>query len=459
MFWPDSLVFFYTNQAARNWIGLPEAEIFKMTPTDLQRGPPVENFRMGLAPMLRGETNHVNFIRKLDVGDGVFKTIEFEIEHVQPEGERPRVLVVLRDVTAREDATENARQLAASLDLTKNEVYIFWPDSFEMLYLNLAARARTGWTVDECRGKKTSDHISEGQQAALRERCATLINGPARELTYQVVDRHGVPLEIQLHLVEPKGEKPRFISVYRDISDEKQAEKAKAQFISTVSHELQTPLTSIRGAVELFLAGAGGELTAKQKSLLTIAHRNSDRLAALINDLLDIEKIETGKMDFAMRDVDLSELVRNAVANNETYRKKFGVSCVVPEIESPALVRGNMDRLMQVMDHLLSNAAKFSIPGGKIEISVSKHGAHRRISVRDYGNGISKAVQATLFKQFTQGDSSDARAKGGTGLGLSIAKAIVEKHGGNIGFTSEVGVGSTFFVDLPNLTPDFEPAA
>ncbi len=451
MFWPETKRFFYANETAKRRLGLSDAQLFEMTPSDIKGGLSVEECDAVLAPMIAGKTSQTTFVKKTTRDDGSFRATEYEIHHVAPDGDWPRFIAILRDATERERSFDEVRQLTESLDLIKNEVYVFWPDTFELIYVNDAATARTGRRADNWRGKKTNDFLSAKQQDVLQKRCAALIDGPFKQSLFEAMDRHGVPLEIYLHLIEPVGERPRFVAIYRDISEQKKADKAKTEFISTVSHELRTPLTSIKGALGLVLAGAGGELTTKQKSLLSIAHKNSDRLVGLINDILDIDKIEAGKMDFTMQPVDLGQLVTHAIAANGGYGAKYGVSYVTAAIDAPVLVNGNMDRLMQVMDNLLSNAAKFSRPGGQIEIAVTKQESHARISVTDHGDGVPEAARATLFDKFTQADSSDVREKGGSGLGLSITKAIVERHGGSLGFTTAVGVGSTFFFDLPNL--------
>ena len=241
----------------------------------------------------------------------------------------------------------------------------------------------------------------------------------------------------------------RFTGVVRDITERKQAETLKSEFVSTVSHELRTPLTSIKGSLGLIKAGVVGELPGKLKSMLDIAYNNSDRLVLLINDILDIEKIEAGKMDFKYAAVNLAALLEDAIVANQGYARETEVEYRIVESVSDSFIQGDVDRLMQVMSNLLSNAAKFSQPGSVIELSLSELGDHYRVSVRDFGSGVPEEFRDNIFKKFSQADSSDTRQQGGTGLGLSICKAIVEKHKGDIGFDSVIGEGSTFHFDIP----------
>jgi PAS domain S-box-containing protein len=241
-----------------------------------------------------------------------------------------------------------------------------------------------------------------------------------------------------------------------DISEGKRLAQLKNEFVSTVSHELRTPLTSIRGSLGLIEGGVAGVLPDKAKNLVSVARNNCERLIRLINDILDIEKIESGKVDFDMKPVELMPLVRQSLADNEGYARTHNCSFVITNEEPGALVSGDRDRLLQVIANLLSNAAKYAPPGSNVELSVARKDDRLRLTVTDLGPGIPAEFRERIFQKFSQADSSDTRKKGGSGLGLSIAKAIVEHHGGGIGFdtrTAEDGgsTGTTFWVDLPAL--------
>ena len=234
-----------------------------------------------------------------------------------------------------------------------------------------------------------------------------------------------------------------------DITESKLAERAKREFVSIVSHELRTPLTSIKGSLGLVRSGATGGVSEEHKSMLEIAYNNSERLIHLINDILDIEKIEVGKMEFQMERVELALLLDQALEANKNYGNDRGISFTLTNDAQNALITGDINRLMRVFSNLMSNAAKFSPEGGGVEMSVAQDGNAIRIAVKDNGPGISEEYSETIFDKFTQVDSSNTRSKGGTGLGLSISKAIVEEHGGTIWFESVLGVGSTFYFTLP----------
>ena len=229
------------------------------------------------------------------------------------------------------------------------------------------------------------------------------------------------------------------------------ANRSKSQFLANMSHELRTPLTSIKGSLGLVRSGVTGEMPEKMRSMIDIAYNNSDRLVRLINDILDFEKIEAGKMAFHMVALDLMPLVEQAIEENKGFSDQRGVTLSQNGAVPEARIKGDRDRLKQVLTNLLSNAAKFSPVGAVVEISVLRQDGGYRVAVTDNGPGVPEGFQEKIFGKFAQADSSDARQKGGTGLGLSISKAIVEEHGGIIGFDSEMGKGATFFFDLPKL--------
>ena len=227
--------------------------------------------------------------------------------------------------------------------------------------------------------------------------------------------------------------------------------RAKNEFLSIISHELHTPLTSIRGALELLQTDTN-EGTSDRQKLVDVALNNTDRLTKMIDDLLDIEKMEAGKMTFDLRPIHVSPLVDDVVSANTNYAERFGVSLeIVGAIGDDIMVLGEHDRLVQVFTNLLSNAVKFSPDGGAVEISVAARDGRVRVGVADKGEGIPTDFQPHLFDRFAQADSSDRRRHGGSGLGLNITKAIIDGHGGEIGFDTAPESGTTFYVDLPRF--------
>lgn len=252
-------------------------------------------------------------------------------------------------------------------------------------------------------------------------------------------------------IINAHGNKLGAVIVMHDITEIKKTEKMKSEFVSVVSHELRTPLTSIRGSLGLLLGGTLGSFEDKAMKMLDIANKNCERLLLLINDILDMEKIQAGKMNFDLKTVNLNALLTEAVVTNKLYAEKYDVSIELGSTDTQFEVFADPHRLLQVMANLLSNAAKFSPPKGKITIQLQKRQDRVRVSITDQGAGIPLEFQMRIFQKFSQADSSDSRGKGGTGLGLSISKAIIEKLGGTMSFMSVPQKGSTFYFDLPIL--------
>ncbi|WP_096662999.1 PAS domain S-box protein [Polaromonas sp. AET17H-212] len=273
------------------------------------------------------------------------------------------------------------------------------------------------------------------------ERTQKTARGDYRDYVVNYFPRYGDGKE--------EGEVIGFYSLATDVTELKRIDRMKSEFVSTVSHELRTPLTSIRGSLGLISGGVAGELPASVKTLVDIARNNCERLIRLINDILDIEKIESGKMRLDLQVVDFQPLLAQVLAANEGFGAAQNVSLSLDFPEGELRVQVDSDRLAQVVTNLLSNAVKFSPPGGMVEVHVKRAGLGVRVEVRDHGPGIPEEFRKRIFQKFSQADSSDTRQKGGTGLGLNISRAIVERLGGSMGFDSKAGIGSTFFFELP----------
>lgn len=244
------------------------------------------------------------------------------------------------------------------------------------------------------------------------------------------------------------------IMVLRDISERKLADKRVSEFYSMVSHELRTPLTSIRASLGLMQGGVAGELSEMSKQLVDIGREECDRLIRLINDILDIRKIEAGKMELKLQEVQPSHLVQVALEGMKSVADEVGIQLTCTD-SAKGLVTCDEDRILQVLTNLISNAIKFSPAGRDVAVNTEWVDSEwLRFSVVDRGNGIPKDHVPKLFQKFQQLDQSDTRSKGGTGLGLAICKAIVDEHHGHIGVQTLLGEGSTFYFELPREQPE-----
>jgi signal transduction histidine kinase len=236
-----------------------------------------------------------------------------------------------------------------------------------------------------------------------------------------------------------------FESAQDELLEQKRMETLKNDFISVISHEVRTPLTSIHGALNLLKSGLGGELNSQGQRLLDAAYRNSQRLVRLVNDLLDLQRIESGTMTFNLRPVDLRSLLEQAIEASQAHAGQLGIKLTLQGTPAGTRVRVDSDRMMQVMTNLLSNAAKFSPRGETVVVEASRHTGAVRVGVTDHGPGVPEEFYGRIFQKFAQAGPSD---RGGSGLGLSITKAIVEHMSGRVGFESEPG-RTTFYFDLP----------
>lgn len=319
--------------------------------------------------------------------------------------------------------------------------------------MNAAAERMFGWTTGEVARRDVSvlvDLAENGEGAFLDRLGASqgaLEAGLLREISGKRRDGDVFPAEVALGAMDlPTGR--HVVAVIRDITERRRVAEMKDAFVSTVSHELRTPLTSIAGSLGLLAGGAAGEIPERAARLIGIAHSNSQRLVRLINDILDVEKLESGQLVLALSSLDLRDIAARAIGGVRGYADQLGVTLSLSEGD-PAPVRGDADRLIQVVTNLLSNAAKFSPAGGEVTVTVNPEARIARLSVADRGPGIPEAFRSRIFGKFAQADSTDTRAKGGTGLGLSIAREIAERHGGRLWFESAEGHGATFHLDLP----------
>ncbi len=280
-------------------------------------------------------------------------------------------------------------------------------------------------------------------EAALPAMLDNIRNTPRSET--EISTREGRTLHsVRLRLDDGEG----FIVAVRDLTAERIANRAKDEFISTISHELRTPLTAIRGAIALLGARLGPDINDRSRQMLGMAQKNSARLGTLIDDILDIERLTRGQTGYMMVPLHMSEVIDDAVQQNGPFAEGLSVT-LVANSRDPLPLTGDPGRLLQVLTNLLSNAARHSPPGSQVEVAGLRRDQSVRIEVRDSGAGVPEEFVDRLFERFSQAIDANRRGNGGTGLGLAISRAIVEQHGGRIGYEPRTGGGSCFWVELP----------
>lgn len=332
----------------------------------------------------------------------------------------------------------------------QNQRFIFHNKAYEEI-LNLDSAQIHGHTVAELISPNAYGPVHDKADEALRgypvrfERTYITRNGDHRIYDMQYFPSYGEGAD--------EDKVIGFFSLGADITELKRIDRMKTEFISTVSHELRSPLTSIRGSLGLIAGGVAGVLPDAAKSLVDIAKNNCERLIRLINDILDSEKIESGKVRLDLQVVNMGQLVAQAVSANEGFASQHGVTVEVQAADEALQAHIDSDRVIQVVTNLLSNAVKFSPSEGCVQVRVLRVAQRVRVEVLDSGPGIPQDFQGRIFQKFSQADSSDSRQKGGTGLGLNISRALVEKMGGEIGFTTVENAGSTFFFEFPEWQP------
>lgn len=353
---------------------------------------------------------------------------------------------LLRDVATSE---ERFRALAANSHdiIALTDMQGIWR------YMSPAVTTVFGWKAEELVGKNGMSYVHIEDAALYVRGTELLMQGKqvlAGSFRMRHRDGHYVWVEtISRALLDAKGRQTGWVSNTRDISARKRVEQMKNEFISTVSHELRTPLTAMIGAVGLAASGKFGSVNDGLQRLLVMAKTNGDRLATLVNDILDFEKVSSGKMQFDLQTHAIEPLIEQALSAIRPYAAQHQVTVVRAGTPDDASIRVDAGRFQQIMANLLSNAAKFSNRGGEVAISTSRRNGRCRISVIDRGCGIPAEFKATLFERFAQADASDGRRRGGTGLGMAIAKHFTEQMHGSISFESEVNVGTTFHVEFP----------
>ncbi len=334
---------------------------------------------------------------------------------------------------------KSQRHLQAILDNARDAIFVATGKGSIRL-ANAACERLFGAPGEGLRGRQAGELLPGIELGA----------GDVRGMTARRLDGSEFPAELSVGSYDLDGEDGRVL-VLRDVSERQRLDRLKTEFVSTISHELRTPLTSIRASLGLLTAGGADQAPEKAQNLVGIAYRSSIRLTYLVNDLLDIERLESARSKFECRLLDLASVVRQAIDAGRGLAAERGIELRLTSSPDEALgAYGDEIRLAQVLANLISNAVKFSPPGSSVELSLSREAEEAKIAVRDFGAGVQEAFKPLIFTRFAQADSSDGRSTGGTGLGLNISQAIIRRHGGRIGFESPLAEGgSRFWFTLP----------
>lgn len=363
------------------------------------------------------------------------------------------------ELEAQAQAAERARsEMSAILDSVSDAIVLFSP---------AGSPIRLNHRFEELFGLRADEYVGAGPQEvratlekvfadATAYRAFIVENLKREQAQFSTVVTQHWPERRELALFstpvrDAQGEELGRLYVYRDVTHEREVDRMKSEFVSHVSHELRTPLTSIKGYVELLLEGAVGELGAEQVEFLEIVRANADRLIALINELLDISRLEAGRVELHLAAVDLGSLVRNVAQILRPQIDAKGQNLTLDLAPDLPEVLADANRVTQIVLNLLSNAHKYTPAGGDLGISaqVEPGGSRVRVDVRDNGIGLSVEDQAQLFSKFFRAQNRATREAGGTGLGLTISRSLAEMHGGTLTASSAPGEGSTFSFTLP----------
>ncbi|MGH8739527.1 MAG: ATP-binding protein, partial [Burkholderiales bacterium] len=351
-----------------------------------------------------------------------------------------------------------ARKLALFSERAPIAVFEVDPNA-TILEMNPAAENLFGYAAPELLGRNCITMLLGPEDNARTQKWWPEFVAAGKPVTLtaeRCLRRDGLELSCEWTLTPLSDETNRVTSIVlqgRDITQQRAAERVRSEFTSTLSHELRTPLTSILGSLQLLRSGALGEMAKDQDELVEVAERNGQRLLDLINEVLDIEKIESGRVALVPEPVDLEGLLGESIRLNQGFADRFQVRLVLQEERLKVLVRADRKRLMQVMTNFLSNAAKFSPPDSAVDVALTQGGDKARVAVSDRGPGIPEAFRGRIFGRFAQADSADSRIKGGTGLGLAISKRLIEMMQGHVGYEDRAGGGTTFYFELPVLHP------
>ncbi|MCH8069371.1 MAG: PAS domain S-box protein [Candidatus Marinimicrobia bacterium] len=443
------------NPAAERIFGYDSAEVIGHNVKMLMPEPYVSEHDRYLSNYLRTGKAKIIGIGREVVGlrkDGSTFPLDLAVTVISV-GERRRFAGIIRDISDRKKAEKAlADALAYSegiVDAISDGLWIIDREVYN-LDCNDVFLKMMGYTREEFLSLSAFDLISEKAQKTAENAIDQVFEGEkvyGVEIELVRKDSSIFIAEINTSPLFQGGEIVSAQGIVRDVSAKKEVDKMKTEFISTVSHELRTPLTSIRGYVDMILDGDTGEINDDQRKFLEIVDRNTERLSDLINNLLDVEKIESGRIKFAREPVDMEHVLDETITTFRVAAEGKGLSFDV-SIETVPKIIGDHDRLIQVFSNLLSNSIKYT-QKGEIKLKAHAEGNKVHISITDTGVGISEHDLPKLFTKFFRADTTYIREVGGTGLGLNIVKAILDAHQGTIKFSSKLGAGTSVDITLP----------
>lgn len=347
-----------------------------------------------------------------------------------------------------ETVSESAKR---ERDIVRNAHDVICSLSEELLFTKVNPASQTLWGLapEELVGRSLFEFTPADEAPRIRE-SALLVKGKLEGGSFEAKIRHANSYYLDMLWSVNWSEAERsFFCVCHDISEQKKIEQLKKDFVAMISHDLRTPLTSIKLMLGMLESGMMGELPEKAMKSVTRESKNVDYLIALINQLLEIEKLESGNIQLDKDELSFGEIFNQTKAALEVLAERAGVTLLIDD-SYKTVVEADKQRITQVLMNLVSNAIKFSPKGSSITMRTEKQGEEQiKIAVQDQGRGIPEHAIAKVFDRFQQVERDDAKVKGGSGLGLSICKAVVEAHRGKIGVDSQEGVGSTFWFIIP----------
>ena len=441
-------------------LGYPANALVGRLVTDLMDSAGAAEFHEGIRALRTG-TEWQGSI-SLRRSDGVFRRIAIRSRLTEITGEPPFVLNHGIDVTEQHDAEEALhlamRQRELILEAVGDGIYGIDLKG-RLTFINAAGARMLGYTPEQLAGSDVHRVLNHSNAEGILYSDVTnpilqaLNRSEAIRMRGEVfLRRDGTPMPVE-YTANPIVEEGRIsgmVVAFQDVSERLRLERMKDEFISTVSHELKTPLTSMRASLGLIQSGSLDKRPEKQHQLIEVAMDNCDRLSRLVNDILDFDNVKQGRLPLHRKSVEPIDLLRRASDIAHPAATQAHIGFKIDASKAPR-VNADEDRLLQVLSELITNAIKFSPPETTIRLAAARadSGADVRFTVEDQGRGISPEKLERIFERFQQGDASDSRALGGTGLGLALCRSIIEQHGGQMWAESTLGKGSRLMFTLP----------